>query len=57
MPGDPLGIALQAVAFLLVIVASALTPAPVRSAPRGRAGAPAAAPASPDASPAGVRFG
>ncbi len=30
--GSPLGIVLQAVAFLLVIVASALTPAPVRSA-------------------------
>src|SRR5205823_5811878 len=32
MPGNTLGIAVQAVAFLLVIVASALTPAPVRSA-------------------------
>ncbi|MGZ4271081.1 MAG: hypothetical protein ACXVFN_20420 [Solirubrobacteraceae bacterium] len=30
--GSPLGIALQALAFVLVIVASALTPAPVRSA-------------------------
>jgi drug/metabolite transporter (DMT)-like permease len=30
--GSPLGIVLQAIAFLLVIVASALTPAPVRSA-------------------------
>jgi drug/metabolite transporter (DMT)-like permease len=41
MPSDALGIAVQAVAFILVIVASALTPAPVRSA--GIAGAPAAA--------------
>jgi hypothetical protein len=32
MPGDALGIVLQGVAFVLVIVASALTPAPVRSA-------------------------
>ncbi len=30
--GSPLGIVLQAIAFLLVIIASALTPAPVRSA-------------------------
>src|SRR3954468_25037258 len=50
LPGDALGIAVQAVAFLLVIVASALTPAPVRSAEgaagRGRragAGGPAGA--------------
>ncbi len=28
LPADPVGIALQGVAFLLVIVASALTPAP-----------------------------
>ena len=28
MPGDPLGIVVQAVAFVLVIVAAALTPAP-----------------------------
>jgi drug/metabolite transporter (DMT)-like permease len=41
MPSDALGIAVQAVAFVLVIVASALTPAPVRSA--RIAGAPAAA--------------
>ena len=41
LPSDALGIAVQAVAFVLVIVASALTPAPVRSA--GIAGAPAAA--------------
>jgi hypothetical protein len=32
MPGDAFGIVLQGVAFVLVIVASALTPAPVRSA-------------------------
>jgi drug/metabolite transporter (DMT)-like permease len=32
MPQDALGIAVQAVAFVLVIVASALTPAPLRSA-------------------------
>jgi len=32
LPGSALGIALQAVAFLLVIVAAALTPAPVRAA-------------------------
>jgi drug/metabolite transporter (DMT)-like permease len=42
MPGTALGIVVQAVAFLLVIVASALTPAPVRSAQRAAA-APAAA--------------
>lgn len=32
LPGDALGIVLQALAFLLVIVAAALTPAPVRAA-------------------------
>ena len=32
MPGDPLGIALQSFAFVLVIVAAALTPAPLRAA-------------------------
>jgi drug/metabolite transporter (DMT)-like permease len=32
MPGDALGIVLQAVAFVMVIVASALTPAPTRVA-------------------------
>jgi drug/metabolite transporter (DMT)-like permease len=32
MPGDAFGIVLQGIAFVLVIVASALTPAPVRSA-------------------------
>jgi drug/metabolite transporter (DMT)-like permease len=41
LPGDAVGIALQALAFVMVIVASALTPAPVRSASRGAA--PAAA--------------
>ena len=44
MPGDALGIVVQAVAFVLVIVASALTPAPVRAARRA-SGAPAPAPA------------
>ena len=42
IPNDAFGIALQATAFVLVIVASALTPAPVRAA-RAAAGAPAAA--------------
>jgi drug/metabolite transporter (DMT)-like permease len=32
MPGDPLGIVLQSFAFVLVVVAAALTPAPVRAA-------------------------
>ncbi len=32
MPGDALGVVVQAVAFVLVIVAAALTPAPVRAA-------------------------
>jgi drug/metabolite transporter (DMT)-like permease len=40
MPGTALGIVVQAVAFVLVVIASALTPAPVRSAER--AVAPAA---------------
>jgi drug/metabolite transporter (DMT)-like permease len=43
MPGTVLGVCVQAFAFLLVIVASALTPAPVRSAQRAAAAAPAAA--------------
>jgi drug/metabolite transporter (DMT)-like permease len=43
MPGTALGIVLQSVAFVLVIVASALTPAPVRAAERAAAAAPAAA--------------
>ncbi len=41
LPGDTLGIVVQAVAFVLVIAASALTPAPVRAA--RAASAPAAA--------------
>jgi drug/metabolite transporter (DMT)-like permease len=41
LPNDAFGIAVQAVAFVLVIVASALTPAPVRAA--RAAAAPAAA--------------
>jgi hypothetical protein len=32
LPGNPLGVAVQAAAFLLVIIASALTPAPLRAA-------------------------
>lgn len=32
MPNDPLGIVIQSVAFVLVIVAAALTPAPLRAA-------------------------
>jgi len=32
LPGDALGIVLQSVAFVMVVVASALTPAPVRAA-------------------------
>jgi hypothetical protein len=32
MPGDALGIVLQALAFVMVVVASALTPAPTRIA-------------------------
>jgi hypothetical protein len=52
LPADPVGIALQGIAFLLVIVASALTPAPrsalggasmparASGAPARRAGAP-----------------
>jgi hypothetical protein len=39
LPSTGIGIAVQALAFILVIVASALTPAPVRAAH----GAPAAA--------------
>jgi drug/metabolite transporter (DMT)-like permease len=42
MPSNALGIAVQALAFVLVIVASALTPGPVRAA-RAVATAPAAA--------------
>lgn len=45
MPSDALGIVLQSLAFIMVIVASALTPAPVRSseAARQASAAPAAA--------------
>ena len=42
IPKDAVGIVLQATAFVLVIIASALTPAPVRAA-RAAAGAPAPA--------------
>ena len=41
LPGSTLGIALQGLAFVLVIVASALTPAPVRAARAAAAAAPA----------------
>ena len=43
MPGDALGIVVQAVAFIMVIVASALMPAPISSVQGARAGAPAPA--------------
>ncbi len=43
LPGDVLGIVVQAVAFIMVIVASALTPAPIRSAERSGSAAPAGA--------------
>lgn len=36
MPSDPVGIAIQSVAFVLVIVAAALTPAPLRAAAAAR---------------------
>jgi len=39
MPGTALGVGVQAVAFVMVVVASALTPAPVRSAERATAAA------------------
>jgi drug/metabolite transporter (DMT)-like permease len=42
MPGTALGVVLQGLAFVLVVVASALTPAPVRSAERAAASAAAA---------------
>jgi drug/metabolite transporter (DMT)-like permease len=35
MPGDPLGIVIQSFAFVLVVVAAALTPAPLRAARAG----------------------
>lgn len=41
LPGDAFGIVLQSVAFILVIVAAALTPAPVRAAQVEPAAAPA----------------
>jgi hypothetical protein len=41
MPGTALGIAVQGFAFVLVVIASALTPAPVRSAQRAAAAATA----------------
>ncbi len=41
LPSSALGIVLQSVAFVLVIVASALTPAPVRAAARAAATSPA----------------
>ena len=37
MPNDPVGIVLQSLAFVLVIVAAALTPAPLRAATGARA--------------------
>jgi drug/metabolite transporter (DMT)-like permease len=43
MPGTALGIAVQGLAFVLVVVASALTPAPVRSAERAAAASTASA--------------
>ncbi|MGI8624913.1 MAG: hypothetical protein ACR2NB_15855 [Solirubrobacteraceae bacterium] len=43
MPGDALGIVVQAVAFIMVVVASALMPAPLSSVQSTRAGAPAPA--------------
>ena len=49
MPGDAFGIVVQAIAFVLVIVASALTPAPVRSARAAREGRARAAAAAANA--------
>jgi drug/metabolite transporter (DMT)-like permease len=46
LPSTALGIVLQSIAFILVIVASALTPAPVRAAERAAAAGPSAAPAA-----------
>jgi hypothetical protein len=43
LPGTALGIAVQGVAFLLVVIASALTPAPRAAVDRPRTPAPAAA--------------
>jgi hypothetical protein len=39
MPGTALGIVVQGIAFVMVVVASALTPAPVRSAERAASAA------------------
>ncbi len=39
MPGDALGIVAQAIALIMVVVAGALTPAPVRSTAAAKAGA------------------
>ena len=49
MPGTALGIVVQAIAFVLVVIASALTPAPVRSAERA---APPPRPPRPNAASA-----
>ena len=43
MPNDPVGIVLQSLAFVLVIVAAALTPAPLRAAAGARAATSASA--------------
>jgi drug/metabolite transporter (DMT)-like permease len=43
IPGDALGIIVQAAAFVMVIVASALTPAPVRATGHAPAASPSAA--------------
>lgn len=43
LAGDAVGIAIQSVAFIMVIVASALMPAPISSVEGARAGVPAAA--------------
>ncbi|MCW2958902.1 MAG: hypothetical protein JWP18_1705 [Solirubrobacterales bacterium] len=43
LPGDAVGIVVQAVAFLMVVVASALTPAPIRSTAAASAGSGRAA--------------
>ncbi len=46
MPGDAVGIAVQAVAFIMVVVASALTPAPIRSTAAAAAAGSRTVPAS-----------
>ena len=40
LAGDAVGIVIQAVAFIMVVAASALIPAPISSAAGARAGAP-----------------